>query len=498
MSEQLLIPKQDMDYLLSQDAGSLNMIVAGMNAVINDNRSHTEAMKNQKWFQRMVKTVSGQNKATTAIIRENHEKLNIYAVQALGELYKHQKISQEIIINIGNRMNELYVSHLKFMQKTGRMIIHTNQRIEDTERRFNERIDIVSGRVETLEQYNRELRIALAEFADRLRNRIERTEKRIDSVENFNLLSKDIEQGHFSDSTPMVSIYRILAHMDRNILDDNRKLGIIQRDMEKVGILTKEALPIDNYLLELMTAPDEQIGIIYTELLNHHGGDSRLMSLTTEALELWNFESEANRSIMNRDKVVRYMLDKHCIDDGATISGSDVFVLLTESKRSLIIDIPVSEPQAYSRPQVVNTQENSPDLTELIKVYKIFVNSDVLWADNADVFFESFTQYCNAKNVRILLSRDAEEVISHETGYMYNLFSRLAANDFIELRPEKTNADVNNVIQKVFAQSNTTMKIMLITQDESLAQTILSQYSGNSKRIIAGYVDEHGSLQLYK
>ena len=108
-----VVSKEDMNYLAEQSANNLNKILAGMTALMNDTDNKVEVMESQGWFKRMIKTVTGQNKATKEQIQRNHEKLNAYMSEAIAELYKQNCIDHQIIISLGNQLNELYAEHIQ-------------------------------------------------------------------------------------------------------------------------------------------------------------------------------------------------------------------------------------------------------------------------------------------------------------------------------------------------------------------------------------------------
>ena len=72
------ITAEDINYLSQQSSDRINMILAGMTALMNDTNSKVSAMESQNWFKRMVRTVTGKNKMTQAEIEQNHDKLNAY------------------------------------------------------------------------------------------------------------------------------------------------------------------------------------------------------------------------------------------------------------------------------------------------------------------------------------------------------------------------------------------------------------------------------------
>ena len=71
-----LIPIEDMNYLAQQSQGKINMILSGMTALMNDTEDKTEKMEKQNWFQRMVKTVTGKNRAPREDIKHKKVKIN--------------------------------------------------------------------------------------------------------------------------------------------------------------------------------------------------------------------------------------------------------------------------------------------------------------------------------------------------------------------------------------------------------------------------------------
>jgi hypothetical protein len=83
-----LVPTEDIEYLAQQSSGQLTLIVAGMTELINSNAEKTAMLENQSWFQRMINSITGKNKATKEEIQRNHDKINLYVSQALIELYR--------------------------------------------------------------------------------------------------------------------------------------------------------------------------------------------------------------------------------------------------------------------------------------------------------------------------------------------------------------------------------------------------------------------------
>ena len=84
-----------MQYLTNEDLTSLsnephekiNMIMAGMTALMDDTNQKVSLLENQPWFERMCNTVSGKNKMTLEEIAANRDKVNGYLSEAISALY---------------------------------------------------------------------------------------------------------------------------------------------------------------------------------------------------------------------------------------------------------------------------------------------------------------------------------------------------------------------------------------------------------------------------
>ena len=48
------IPIEDINYLVEQSSGKINMILSGMIALMNDTDNKVETMESQSWFKRMI------------------------------------------------------------------------------------------------------------------------------------------------------------------------------------------------------------------------------------------------------------------------------------------------------------------------------------------------------------------------------------------------------------------------------------------------------------
>ena len=99
--------RADMDYLMEQSKGNMNKILSSMTELLSENDRKVEMLESQTWFQRMLRTITGKNKATKREIQNNHEKINVYISKAITELYQQNCMDREIITELGYWLNDL-------------------------------------------------------------------------------------------------------------------------------------------------------------------------------------------------------------------------------------------------------------------------------------------------------------------------------------------------------------------------------------------------------
>ena len=87
----------DFEYYASLPTEEVGVVITGMVSLLNDTDSKFYSLKDQNWFQRMVKTVTGKNKATKEDIHRNYEKLGVYVSKAVEVLYQRQCVDEKIL-----------------------------------------------------------------------------------------------------------------------------------------------------------------------------------------------------------------------------------------------------------------------------------------------------------------------------------------------------------------------------------------------------------------
>lgn len=268
-----VVSKEDMNYLAEQSANNLNKILAGMTALMNDTDNKVEVMESQGWFKRMIKTVTGQNKATKEQIQRNHEKLNAYMSEAIAELYKQNCIDHQIIISLGNQLNELYAEHIQLKQMLGAFVKKLNEKIE--------------------------------------------------GVDNFHMLIEEISQGMYKRRYPIVSIVSVLAMMDEKMIMDKRKSNIIIQALRNNGILNTEEFTLFNCFSDIMNLNEEEFGKFYLEVETIRKNYFAKMIL--KLMDRLYFLNENKQYYFHKTREIRKIIQEEDYDENSILTTEDIF-----------------------------------------------------------------------------------------------------------------------------------------------------------------------------
>lgn len=321
-----IVPKEDMNYLAQQSSGNLNMILSGMTALLHDNDTKVAMLENQTWFQRMCRTVSGKNKMTQQEIQRNHDKINAYMTQAMTELYEQQCIDRQIMMSLGNQLNELYAEHLQLKQMLGAFVSKLNEKIE--------------------------------------------------SIDNFHMLNTEIEQGIYSDSTQIVSICQILSQMDKRCIQDYRKMNILQRSMRAKNILNDAQISLADYLMSIAEIPMDEAGSIYLELGSIRG--NFMANLILNMMENYHFLPDMARKMKNKTLLVQSVIESEQLEPTMTLSISDVYNDLVTSKLDMIEGlVPISAIQYDAKLSEAERLFLDCKLDEAFEIFKTLAEKGV-------------------------------------------------------------------------------------------------------------------------
>lgn len=290
-----IVPSEDIAYLAQQSTSRLNMVLSGMTALMNDTDNKVATMESQSWFQRMVKTVTGKNKLTQKEIQKNHDKLNAYMSEAIAELYNQNCIDHQIMISLGNQINEIYADHLQLKQMLGA-------------------------------------------FAKKLNEKIE-------SVDNFHMLVEEINQGmHSKPNQPMISVISVLSMMDKRILTDKRKCDIILQAMRNREILNTNHMTLEDCLLQVLQLDSSEVGRVYMEL--HSIKDHYFVSMLVEAMERKYFLNEEQWESVDNREIVANIMRETGYSASSIVSTEDIIDDFLPAKQDLVNGlVPIAELQ---------------------------------------------------------------------------------------------------------------------------------------------------------
>ena len=205
-----IIPNEDIEYFLAQSQAETAKIMAGMNAIIEGNEQACNALKSQKWYQRIWKGITRQNKATVDNMHKNQEKLSVYCVQALSLIIQQKSVSDSMITNLSCAL------------------YNTTSRIVNLEL-------LVEG------------------FASKLN-------EKIISIDNYNDLITDIQNDKFDTNKPFISILDVLSRIDKRTAANPEKILRIKETLIKNNFDLNAPLSLEEITKQILTLNEDAIG----------------------------------------------------------------------------------------------------------------------------------------------------------------------------------------------------------------------------------------------
>lgn len=278
--ENKIITREDVNYLTQQSTDNLNIILSGMTALIVDTNNKVAMLENQTWYQRMSKTISGKNKMTQQEIVNNHDRLNLYMSQAMTELFNQNCIDHEIMISLGNQMNNIYAEQVQLKQMLGGFVSKLNEKIV--------------------------------------------------SIDNFHMLNTEIEQGVYSNYDLITAIFMVLSQLDARTLEDTRKMSIIERSLQSQNIISNKQESIYIHFQKLLNISMAEIGRIYLELGTMRGNFIADMFLAI--IESYYFLPDMERKIKNKNAIIQSVMKENQIDNDIELSVFDIYKELLNEK----------------------------------------------------------------------------------------------------------------------------------------------------------------------
>ena len=282
----LVVPQQDISFILQQPENEVNLMLAGMLSLINKNETLNESLQSQSWCKRMFNTIIGKNKATALEIQQNHDKLNAYVVQVVGQLYDMNKISSQIMVSLGLQITQLYNSHL-------------------------------------------ELKNILFSLASKLN-------KKIESVDNYHTLLQEIDEGFYtSDIRGLLSV---ISQIDYRMISDLKKMELLKKKLSNKNLLgTGNQMSVKSFLIEISNISGDILGAVYADLQLYQT-DYILVALAINTIESWNLLPLSNQKILKKQTVINRIIENVDIDETSEISLDEFYNEVITLRQNLFND----------------------------------------------------------------------------------------------------------------------------------------------------------------
>lgn len=173
-------------------------------------------------------------------------------------------------------------------------------------------------------------------------------------------------------------------------------------------------------------------------------------------------------------------------------------------------DFPADE-EFFDDDEVDSDDEDFPDekLWGLAQNYKVFLDAEILLAEDAENFTENLTAAFEAANDKVIMPlRSVEQLqdsANQDTEFQENisqamlLIKKLQANGVLQIHGEETDPDFHDTIIQVFGRFKSKYPLCLVTPNEQLAREILSLNDSDDEdafEIAAAFVED-GMINFY-
>ena len=305
---QTVVENDDIRWLKQHSKPELTMIVGQMTSLmeaIADTKHNTDALvaklQNQGWFKRLWNSITGKNKATKKEIRQNQDKIVAYISQAVAKLVELGLIERQAIQSLGNRINQVYAQLTEY---------------------YNEQLYMKAQITEIQEIQNRTIQL-ISEIASKL-------DEKIESVDNYFMLRAEIEQGKYKNKSRIYAICSVLSQLDKRTINDERKIEILKIDLKRFKIIPSKKATIKEYLSEILSLSEAEVGIIYLELCNYR--KSFPANIIVETIEEYHFLSRFEKMSKKKKTIINNILDNHYLEGNAVFTYSDIFENFIENR----------------------------------------------------------------------------------------------------------------------------------------------------------------------
>lgn len=266
-----------------KERGNAYFIVAQMAALLKDTDNKAKEMENQKWYERMIKTVFGKNKATVEEIKCNKDKISSYMASIIAEMLRREIVSEQAIFGIENQVNEI---------------------VED----------------------QNELKKRFIKFLN-----LFETEK------HFNRINHQIQNDAYKSESKLLSLCMIMSDMCLDLFKSDSDLEIIKSGLIQKGYISDEEILFSDLLLEFANTDSsiQDMSKIYY-VLSGISMNSNKMAIICELIERYSLLPSKEKQGISTKKVISKILDDYQFDDEAVVSTKLLYeCFIDEGKESL-------------------------------------------------------------------------------------------------------------------------------------------------------------------
>ena len=373
-----IITNEDLQYLTSESSQHLNMILAGMTTLMEENNNKVSLLENQNWFQRMSKTILGKNKMTQQEIVQNHNKINLYITQAMGELYNRNCIDHELILGLGNKINNLYESQV-------------------------------------------EIKSMIGAFAQKLNQKIE-------SIDNYHMLITEINQGIYNINNPFVSISKIMSQLDLRTIQDDRKMEILVRALEEQKILERKDILFSKMLEEVLSLNESDAGVLaifFGNLRNEY-----VAEISEETIYTYYVLPEKTRKMKSKHSIVESILKQNDVDLDYSVSSYEMCHTLIEAYATNVVEAAIEEQKNEEQEKKDFIQEYVDDSLELLYLLRDMVpsweanNGELNTPESRKEYSEFMTNVIDNLDVNSYIGISIITNLNNITFFAQNLFAK--------------------------------------------------------------------------
>ena len=209
---ELLEYKDDISQYLNQikqkDNLSLKQDIQDMTQLLQVNERNLESIQSQNWFQRSWASITGKNKKLMKMNADNLLTVQKLSLSLIMELEKQNMMTREMQVLLFERLNEVAIANLQ------------------------------------LKNY-------IVELVNKLANRFEQIESKLDDESEFNLLIHEINLKMYQDESELSNLLKIITQLSSTTLQNERHLQILEQTLMQQGYLSLVEKPLKSLLEEI-------------------------------------------------------------------------------------------------------------------------------------------------------------------------------------------------------------------------------------------------------